>query len=66
MDDAGELESAYRQEAVRSRAALAARLGDVGLAEELVQVAWAAAAEAQDTGALRDALGTWFGHPAAD
>jgi RNA polymerase sigma-70 factor (ECF subfamily) len=45
MDDAGELERAYRQEATRIRAALAARLGDVGLAEECVQDAFIEALE---------------------
>src|SRR5262249_59978221 len=35
----------YRQEATRIRAALAARLGDVGLAEELVQDAFIEALE---------------------
>ena len=45
MDDAGELERAYRQEATRIRAALAARLGDVALAEESVQDAFIEALE---------------------
>ena len=36
MDGAGELEKIYREDATRIRA-LAARLGDVGLAEDLVQ-----------------------------
>ena len=45
MDGAGELEKAYREEATRIRAALAARLGDVGLAEELVQDAFIEAIE---------------------
>jgi RNA polymerase sigma factor (sigma-70 family) len=40
VEDAAELEKAYRQEATRIRAALAARLGDVGLAEEFVQDAF--------------------------
>src|ERR671930_2678831 len=40
-----ELERVYREEAMRLRAALAARVGDVGLAEELVQEAFAEAAE---------------------
>jgi predicted RNA polymerase sigma factor len=43
--DAGELEKVYRAEATRIRAALAARLGDVGLAEELVQDAFVEALE---------------------
>ena len=45
MDEAGELERAYRQEATRIRAALAARLGDVALAEESVQDAFIEAVE---------------------
>ena len=45
VDGAGELEEAYREEATRIRAALAARLGDVGLAEELVQDAFIEALE---------------------
>ncbi|MGE5292454.1 MAG: RNA polymerase sigma factor [Micromonosporaceae bacterium] len=45
MDDAGDLEKVYREEATRIRAALAARLGDVGLAEELVQDAFIEALE---------------------
>ena len=38
--EAGALEAAYRREATRIRAALAARIGDVGLAEESVQDAF--------------------------
>jgi RNA polymerase sigma-70 factor (ECF subfamily) len=45
VDDVGELEQVYREEATRIRAALAARLGDVGLAEELVQDAFIEALE---------------------
>ncbi len=45
MDDAAELEKAYRQEATSIRAALAVRLGDVGLAEESVQDAFIEALE---------------------
>jgi RNA polymerase sigma factor (sigma-70 family) len=45
VDEAGELEKAYREEAIRIRAALAARLGDIGLAEELVQDAFIEALE---------------------
>jgi predicted RNA polymerase sigma factor len=45
MGDAGELEKIYRAKATRIRAALAARLGDVGLAEELVQDAFVEALE---------------------
>jgi len=44
--DAGEsLERVYREEATRIRAALAARTGDVGLAEDAVQDAFVAAIE---------------------
>ena len=45
MPDAGQLEKMYRQEATRIRAALAARIGDVGLAEEAVQDAFIEAIE---------------------
>ena len=45
MDEADELERAYRQDATRIRAWLAVRLGDVGLAEELVQEAFLEALE---------------------
>src|SRR5215471_14376987 len=45
VDGAGELEKIYREEATRIRAALAVRLGDVGLAEELVQDAFIEALE---------------------
>jgi predicted RNA polymerase sigma factor len=44
-DDAGDLERTYRREATRIRAALAARIGDVGLAEEAVQDAFVEALE---------------------
>ena len=51
MDDAGDLERTYRREATRIRAALAARIGDVGLAEEAVQEAFVEALEHwQETG----------------
>jgi RNA polymerase sigma factor (sigma-70 family) len=43
--DAGALERAYRAEATALRATLARRLGDVGLAEELVQDAFVEALE---------------------
>jgi RNA polymerase sigma factor (sigma-70 family) len=43
--DVEELERAYREEATRLRATLARRLGDVGLAEELVQDAFVEALE---------------------
>jgi RNA polymerase sigma-70 factor (ECF subfamily) len=45
VPDAGQLEKMYRQEATRIRAALAARIGDVGLAEEAVQDAFIEAIE---------------------
>jgi predicted RNA polymerase sigma factor len=45
VDDAGDLERTYRLEAMRIRAALAARLGDVALAEESVQDAFIEALE---------------------
>jgi RNA polymerase sigma factor (sigma-70 family) len=45
VDGADELEMAYREEATRIRAALAARVGDVGLAEEAVQDAFVEALE---------------------
>jgi RNA polymerase sigma factor (sigma-70 family) len=43
--DAAELERVYREEATRIRAALAVRLGDVGLAEDAVQDAFIEAIE---------------------
>jgi predicted RNA polymerase sigma factor len=45
VDDVGDLERTYRREATRIRAALAARIGDVGLAEEAVQDAFVEALE---------------------
>jgi RNA polymerase sigma-70 factor (ECF subfamily) len=45
VDGTDELERVYREEATRIRASLAARLGDVGLAEELVQDAFIEALE---------------------
>jgi RNA polymerase sigma factor (sigma-70 family) len=45
VDGADELERVYREEATRIRASLAARIGDVGLAEELVQDAFIEALE---------------------
>jgi RNA polymerase sigma-70 factor (ECF subfamily) len=45
MDPAPPLERAYREEAVRIRAALAARTGDIGLAEDAVQDAFIEALE---------------------
>jgi len=45
MNAVDELERVYREEATHIRAALAARLGDVGLAEELVQDSFTEALE---------------------
>src|SRR5258708_35087155 len=45
VNSADELEKAYREEATRIRASLAARVGDVGLAEEAVQEAFIEALE---------------------
>src|ERR1700758_786496 len=45
MDAGQSLERAYREEATRIGAALAARTGDVGLAEDAVQDAFVAAIE---------------------
>jgi RNA polymerase sigma factor (sigma-70 family) len=45
VEGADELERVYRAEATKIRASLAARLGDVGLAEELVQDAFIEALE---------------------
>jgi RNA polymerase sigma factor (sigma-70 family) len=45
VPEADDLEQTYRQEATRIRAALAARIGDVGLAEEFVQDAFIEAME---------------------
>ena len=45
MDTGQSLERAYREEATRIRAALAARTGDVGLAEDAVQDAFVTAME---------------------
>jgi RNA polymerase sigma factor (sigma-70 family) len=45
MDPSQSLERAYREEATRIRAVLAARTGDVGLAEDAVQDAFLAAIE---------------------
>lgn len=60
MDDAGELEKAYREEATQIRAALAARLGDVGLAEELVQDAFIEALEHWRTAGVPPNPGGWL------
>jgi RNA polymerase sigma-70 factor (ECF subfamily) len=55
-----ELEKVYRQEATRIRAALAARLGDVGLAEELVQDAFVEALEHWATEGMPAKPGGWL------
>jgi RNA polymerase sigma-70 factor (ECF subfamily) len=60
MDGAAELERAYRAEATQIRAALAARLGDVGLAEELVQDAFVAALEHWRTDGVPANPGGWL------
>jgi RNA polymerase sigma-70 factor (ECF subfamily) len=60
VDDAGELERAYRQEATRIRAALAARLGDVALAEESVQDAFIEALEHRASGRRATEPGRWL------
>jgi len=57
---AGELERLYRQEATRIRASLAARLGDVGLAEELVQDAFIEALEHWRTDGVPPNPGGWL------
>jgi len=60
VDRADELEKAYRREATRIRAALAARLGDVGLAEELVQDAFVEAIEHWATEGVPPNPGGWL------
>jgi len=60
VDGTDELERVYRQEATRIRAALAARLGDVGLAEELVQDAFVEALEHWATGGVPPNPGGWL------
>lgn len=60
MDGAGELEQVYRAEATRIRAALAVRLGDVGLAEELVQDAFIEALEHWRAKGLPPNPGGWL------
>jgi RNA polymerase sigma factor (sigma-70 family) len=60
VDGADELEKVYRQEATRIRAALAARLGDVGLAEELVQDAFIEAIEHWRAEGLPPNPGGWL------
>jgi RNA polymerase sigma-70 factor (ECF subfamily) len=60
MDSAGDLEKVYREEATRIRAALAARLGDVGLAEEIVQDAFIEALEHWRAGGVPPNPGGWL------
>jgi RNA polymerase sigma factor (sigma-70 family) len=58
--DAAELERVYREEATRIRAALAARLGDVGLAEDAVQDAFIEAIEHWSDGGVPPNCGGWL------
>jgi RNA polymerase sigma factor (sigma-70 family) len=58
--DAEELERAYRSEATRLRATLARRLGDVGLAEELVQDAFVEALEHWQADGVPPNPGGWL------
>jgi RNA polymerase sigma-70 factor (ECF subfamily) len=60
VDGAAGLERAYRAEATQIRAALAARLGDVGLAEELVQDAFVVALEHWGTDGVPPNPGGWL------
>jgi RNA polymerase sigma-70 factor (ECF subfamily) len=60
VDSADELEKAYREEATRIRAALAARLGDVGMAEEAVQDAFVEALEHWHTRGVPPNPGGWL------
>ena len=59
MDEA-QLERVYHEEATRIRAALAARLGDVGLAEDAVQDAFVEAIEHWRDGAIPANPGGWL------
>src|SRR4029077_9105082 len=61
--DAAALERVYREEATRIRAALAARLGDVGLAEDAVQDAFVEAIEHWRDGQIPANCGGWLGTP---
>ena len=63
MDAAG-LERVYHEEATRIRAALAARLGDVGLAEDAVQDAFIEAIEHWRDGQIPPNRGGWLATPA--
>jgi RNA polymerase sigma factor (sigma-70 family) len=58
--DVAELERTYRAEATRLRATLARRLGDVGLAEELVQDAFVEALEHWQRDGLPPNPGGWL------
>jgi RNA polymerase sigma factor (sigma-70 family) len=58
--DVSELERTYRAEATRLRATLARRLGDVGLAEELVQDAFVEALEHWQREGLPPNPGGWL------
>ena len=58
--DASQLERVYREEATRIRAALAARLGDVGLAEDAVQDAFIEAIEHWRDGEIPANCGGWL------
>src|SRR5277367_3410456 len=58
--DASQLERVYREEATRIRAALAARLGDIGLAEESVQDAFIEAIEHWRDGEVPPNYGGWL------
>jgi RNA polymerase sigma-70 factor (ECF subfamily) len=60
VDGAAELEQAYREQATRIRAALAARIGDVGLAEESVQDAFIEALEHWQADGLPPNPGGWL------
>jgi RNA polymerase sigma factor (sigma-70 family) len=60
MGGGDELERVYREEATRIRAWLAARLGDVGLAEELVQDAFIEALEHWDAEGVPPNPGGWL------
>jgi RNA polymerase sigma factor (sigma-70 family) len=58
--DAAQLERVYHEEATRIRAALAARLGDVGLAEDAVQDAFIEAIEHWRDGQIPPNCGGWL------
>jgi RNA polymerase sigma factor (sigma-70 family) len=60
VSSADELERLYREEATRIRAGLAARLGDVGLAEELVQDAFIEALDHWRDGGIPPNPGGWL------